>query len=199
VICVRLPSARLYAITPDAAPEAIERLARAWLAGGVDVMQLRTKSLPRAIVLQVARRLATDCREAGTLFIVNDHLDVALLGETDLSVAAARRVAGDRLIVGASASTPAAGEHAERAGADYLGVGPAFATPIKAEKPALGPEGVAAVQRQVGIPVFAIGGIDRAHLPELLHAGVTRICVIRALADAQDPEDEARLLKGAVR
>jgi thiamine-phosphate pyrophosphorylase len=203
---VRLDDARLYAITPDAEPETLERLAHAWLRGGVDVIQLRTKSLPRAGVLEVAKRLAGACAEAGTLFIVNDHLDVALLsgadgvhlGETDLSVAAARRVAGDRLLVGASASTVVAGEHAERAGADYLGSGPAFATPIKAEKPAIGPAGVAAVQRAVRIPVFAIGGIERSRVPELADAGVHRVCVIRALADAADPEEEARLLKRAL-
>ena len=113
-------------------------------------------------------------------------------------MAAARRAAGDRLLIGASASTPMAGEHAERSGADYLGAGPAFATPIKAEKPAIGPDGVAAVQRRVRIPVFGIGGIDRTNVPELLDAGVTRICVIRALADAADPEEEARSLQGAL-
>lgn len=200
---MQVDEARLYAITPDAAPDEIERLVAAWLRGGVDVVQLRTKSLPRGVLLQVARRLAAACRETGTLSIVNDHLDIALLsgadgvhlGETDLSVEAARRVAGDRLIVGASASTPEAGERAERAGADYLGTGPAFATPIKAEKPAIGPEGVAAVQRRAGVPVFAIGGIERANVPELLQAGVTRICVIRALATASDPEGEARRLR----
>jgi thiamine-phosphate pyrophosphorylase len=203
---VKLDDARLYAITPDAEPDEIDRLAGAWLRGGVDVIQLRTKSLPRGILLQVAKRLASECRQAGTLCIVNDHLDVALLsgadgvhlGETDLSVEAARRLAGDRIIVGASASTPEAGERAERAGADYLGTGPAFATPIKAEKPAIGPDGVAAVQGRVRIPVFAIGGIERANVPELLAAGVTRICVIRALSGAPDPEEEARRLRQAL-
>ena len=203
---MQLDDARLYAITPDAAPDEIVRLATAWLRGGVDVIQLRTKSLPRGPLLALARRLAGDCRHADTLFVVNDHLDVALLsgadgvhlGETDLSVEAARRVAGERLLVGASASTPEAGERAERAGADYLGTGPAFATPIKAEKAAIGPDGVAAVRRRVRIPVFAIGGIERANVPDLLDAGVTRICVIRALATASDPEEEVRGLRRAL-
>ena len=203
---MQLEDARLYAITPDADPDEIGRLAAAWLRGGVDVLQLRAKALPRGKLLEVARRLAQDCSEAGTLFIVNDHLDIALLsgadgvhlGETDLSVEAARRVAGDRLLIGASASTPEAGERAERAGADYLGTGPAFATPIKAEKSAIDPDGVAAVQSRVRIPVFAIGGIERANVPALLDAGVNRICVIRALATAPDPEEEVRTLRRAL-
>src|SRR2546429_4820688 len=101
-----MAAARLYAITPDAAPESIEQLVAAWLRGGVDVVQLRHKSLPRGHLLELARRLAHACGEARVLFIVNDHLDIALLswadgvhlGPDDLSVAAARKVAGPALL-----------------------------------------------------------------------------------------------------
>src|SRR5207237_6248323 len=132
------------------------------------------------------------------LFIVNDNLDVALLcgadgvhlGPDDLSIAAARKVAGPALLLGASASTSAAAVTAVREGADYLGTGPAYETPIKTEKRVIGPEGVAAVQATVSAPVFAIGGLDRARLPEVVAAGVRRVCVIRALSTAADPEAE---------
>ena len=203
----QLAAARLYAITPDAAPEAIEELVAAWLRGGVDVVQLRHKSLARGQLLVLARRLADACARAGVLFIVNDHLDIALLsgadgvhlGPDDLSVTAARRVAGAALLVGASASTRVAGVQAEREGADYLGSGPAYETPIKTEKRPIGPQGIAAVQAAVGVPVFAIGGMERARLPETIAAGVRRVCAIRALSAAADPEAEARAFKAALR
>jgi thiamine-phosphate pyrophosphorylase len=202
----RLASARLYAITPDASPESIEELVAAWLRGGADVVQLRHKSLPRGQLLELARSLGRACADARVLFIVNDHLDVALLtdadgvhlGPNDLSVAAARKTAGPALLVGASASTPVAGVTAEREGADYLGTGPAYETPIKTEKRAIGPAGVAAVQAAVKVPVFAVGGLDRARLPEAMAAGVRRVCVIRALSTATDPEAEARAFKVAL-
>jgi thiamine-phosphate pyrophosphorylase len=198
----RLAAARLYAITPDASPESIEETVAAWLRGGVDVVQLRHKSLPRGRLLELARRLGRACEDAGVPFIVDDHLDIALLsgadgvhlGPTDLSVAAARKVAGPVLLVGASASTPSAGVTAEREGADYLGTGPAYETPTKSEKRVIGPEGVAAVQAAVRIPVFAIGGVERSRLPEVMAAGVGRVCVIRALSTA-DPEAEARAFR----
>jgi thiamine-phosphate pyrophosphorylase len=198
-----LASARLYAITPDGSPESIEELVSAWLRGGVDVVQLRHKSLPRGQLLDLARRLAKACAEAKALFIVNDHLDVALLsgaggvhlGPDDLSTAAARKVAGPALVLGASASTPAAGVAAVREGADYLGTGPAYETPIKTEKHVIGPQGVAAVQAAVVVPVFAIGGVDRARLPEVIAAGLRRVCVIRALSTTSDPEAEAWAFK----
>jgi len=196
----RLNAARIYAITPDGDPAAVRRLVGAWLRGGVDAIQLRQKSMPRGQVLELACALAADCGAAGVLLMVNDHVDVAVLsgadgvhvGQDDLSVAAVRLVVGPALVVGASASTPAAGREAELAGADYLGSGPAFPTPLKTEKQVIGPGGVAAVAAAVRIPVFAIGGIERSRLAELRASGVERVCGIRALAHAPDPEAEVR-------
>ena len=202
----RLAEARLYAITPEAEPAAVERVVGAWLRGGVDAVQLRQKRLARGRLLELATALATACADAGALFIVNDYVDVAMLsgadgvhlGPDDLPVPAGRRVAGRDLLVGASASTPEAGREAERDGADYLGSGPAYATPLKTEKRVIGPTGVAGVAAAVGLPVFAIGGIDRSRLPELRAAGLTRVCAIRALGEADDPEAEARAWKAAL-
>ena len=196
----RLRAARLYAITPEAELDQMERVVHAWLQGGAGVVQLRHKRLARGRLLELARVLAAACARSGALFIVNDHLDVALLsgahgvhlGPDDLSVAAARRVAGPDLLVGASASTPEDARQAERDGADYLGSGPAYTTPIKVEKTAIGPVGVAAVSAAVTIPVFAIGGIERSRLAELRTAGVERVCSIRALGHAADPEAEVQ-------
>jgi thiamine-phosphate pyrophosphorylase len=140
----------------------------------------------------------------GALFIVNDHVDIALLSEADgvhlgpddLSIAAARRVAGDHLLIGASASSIEAARQAVEHGADYIGCGPAFATPIKTEKKVIGPEGVAAVVKAIpSVPVFAIGGIDATNLTRLTALGVHRVCVIRAVAGAADPEQATRRLR----
>jgi thiamine-phosphate pyrophosphorylase len=87
----------------------------------------------------------------------------------------------------------------EAAGADYIGSGPAYATPLKAEKEVIGPAGVFAVASAVRIPVFAIGGIDLERLGELKAAGVGRVCAIRSLAEAADPEAEARRFRAALR
>lgn len=202
----RLAAARLYAITPEAEPADVERVVAAWLRGGVDVVQLRQKRLARGRLLELAAVLAAACAAAGSLFVVNDHVDVAVLsgadgvhvGPDDLTVGAARLAGGTGLLVGASASTPEAGRAAERDGADYLGTGPAYATPLKTEKPVIGPAGVAAVAAAVRIPVFAIGGVDRSRLADLRAEGLTRVCAIRALGEAADPEAEARAWREAL-
>lgn len=202
----RLSAARLYAITPDQDSEDLFDLVSAWLRGGVDMVQLRSKAMARSRLLEVAGCLRESCASAGVLFIVNDHLDVAMLsgadgvhlGDEDLSVASARAVAGPELLIGASASTPDAALAAVAAGADHIGAGPVWATPIKADKAAIGPDGVAAVRTAVEVPVFAIGGIDAARIGELRAVGVDRACVIRALSQTPDPESAARELKAAL-
>src|SRR5215472_4143702 len=98
----RLAAARLYAITPEAEPADVERVVAAWLRGGVDVVQLRQKRLARGPLLELATALAGVCAAAGALFVVNDHVDVAVLsgadgvhvGPDDLTVSAARRAGG---------------------------------------------------------------------------------------------------------
>jgi thiamine-phosphate pyrophosphorylase len=192
-------------ITPDQEPDRLEALAAAALRGGADVLQLRHKLLARGDLLLLARRLRELTRATGALFIVNDHLDLALLsdadgvhlGPDDLSVVAARRVAGDRLLIGASASFPSSAVDAIESGADYIGCGPAFATPLKPNKEVVGPAGVAEVTSAVGpaVPVFAIGGIDASNLAQLKAAGLRRACVLRAVGDAPDPEAAARRLR----
>lgn len=175
----------------------------AWRGAGV--IQLRHKSLARGELLALARRMREITSPAGVLFIVNDHIDIAMLsgadgvhlGPEDLSIAAARRIAGDSLLIGASASSPEAALAAIADGADYLGSGPAFATPIKTEKQVIGPKGVAAIAATAGptVPVFAIGGINASNVAQLTAEGLHRACVIRAIADAPDPELAARRLR----
>jgi thiamine-phosphate diphosphorylase len=192
-------------ITPDQDPDRVEALAAAAVRGGAGVLQLRHKLLARGELLSLARRLRAITRAAGVLFVVNDHVDLALLSEADgvhlgpddLTVAAARRIAGDRLLIGASASTPSAAVEAVESGADYLGSGPAFATPLKPEKQVIGPWGVAEIAHAVGpsVPVFAIGGIDQSNLGQLTAVGVRRACVVRAVGGAPEPEAATRRLR----
>ena len=169
------------------------------------MVQLRHKTLGRGALLELARRLRAVVT-GDRLLVVNDHVDIALLSEADgvhlgpddLSIASARKViGGGSLLVGASASTPDDAIAAIEAGADYLGTGPAFATPNKKEKQVIGPDGVAAVIDSAGgrVPVFAIGGIDETNIATLTARGIRRVCVIRAIGDATDPEAAARRLR----
>ncbi|HEX6548348.1 MAG TPA: thiamine phosphate synthase [Candidatus Dormibacteraeota bacterium] len=195
-----LAGAHLYAITPDEEPERLLELSRAVLGGGADVLQLRHKTLPRGRLLELAIRLREITAEAGRLFIVNDHVDIALLvdadgvqlGDDDLSLPEARRLAGAGFLIGASANQVESARQAVKEGADYVGCGPAFATPIKAVKPVVGPGRAAELQSALGVPVFAIGGVQPENLDQVVASGVRRACMIRGLFGAADPEAAAR-------
>jgi thiamine-phosphate pyrophosphorylase len=49
------------------------------------------------------------------------------------------------------------------------------------------------------VPVLAIGGITRVHLPDLLAAGAAGVAVIRAILSADDPGSATRALLEALR
>ena len=46
------------------------------------------------------------------------------------------------------------------------------------------------------MPFFAIGGLDAGNLADALAAGARRVCVLRAITGAADPEAAARELCG---
>jgi thiamine-phosphate pyrophosphorylase len=132
---------------------------------------------------------------------VNDRPDLAVLvaadavhvGQDDLPPAAAARFG---LPVGVSTHRPA--ELAAAAGAAYAGVGPVHATPTKEGRKPAGLEYVRHAAAHAALPWFAIGGIDRTTVEDVVAAGATRIAVVRAIVDAADPEAAARELRDAL-
>ena len=80
-------------------------------------------------------------------------------------------------------------------GASYIGCGPAFATPLKPQKEVIGPDGVVAVTKAARVPVFAIGGIDESNIGQLTSHAIRRVCVIRAIGGAANPEAVTRRLR----
>jgi thiamine-phosphate pyrophosphorylase len=196
----RLGTARLYLVC-DARP--LEWL-RAALRGGVDLVQLRDRSLDDAGLIEAAVAFRIAASEAGALFILNDRPDLVEacgadgvhVGQDDATPAEARSAVGPDRIVGRSTHEPAQADAAERdADVDYLAVGPGHATPTKPGRPAAGLSYVEYAARAVTKPWFAIGGLDAGNVDEVLRRGAERIVVVRAIADADDPEAAARALE----
>jgi thiamine-phosphate pyrophosphorylase len=52
--------------------------------------------------------------------------------------------------------------------------------------------------RHASVPWFAIGGIDETNVADVVAAGATRIAVVRAIGEADDPERAARSLRAAL-
>lgn len=189
---------RLYLIAP--ARPGLADLVEAAVRGGVDLVQIRDKELPDGELLRALEEAREVTRRLGVPLVVNDRPDLAVLveadavhvGQDDLPVAAVRRF---RLPVGLSTHTPAEIDAAE---ANYIGVGPVHETPTKEGRPAAGLELVRHAAAHARQPWFAIGGIDRTNVDEVLAAGAARIAVVRAIAAAPDPETAARELRSAL-
>ena len=196
----RLAGARLYLCC---GPRPREWLARVCEAG-VDVVQLRDKESEAGPLLKAAEAFRSAADATGALFIVNDRPDVAMaagadgvhLGQDDLPLSAARTILGAGAVIGRSS------HDAEQAGAaagedcDYFCTGPVWATPTKQGRPAAGLEVVrAAAALATDKPWFAIGGIDATTLPQVVDAGATRVVVVRAITEADDPAAAARRLR----
>jgi thiamine-phosphate pyrophosphorylase len=201
----RLQAARLYLVC-GAWPggRAADDVVAAALAGGVDVVQLREKDAGDDDVLRAAEPLARRCAEAGALFVVNDRPDLAVaaeadgvhLGQDDVPVAEARAVVGPERLIGRSTHSPAQVDAAE--GADYVAVGPVHATPTKPGRPAVGLAPIRHAAAHARVPFFAIGGLDAGNVGEAIAAGARRVVVVRAIAEAPDPEAVARRLRRAL-
>ncbi|HVR06272.1 MAG TPA: thiamine phosphate synthase [Solirubrobacteraceae bacterium] len=207
----QLVAARLYLIC-DARPggRLLQAVLRAAIAGGVDVVQLRDKQLDDEQLTALARQTADLCRELGALFIVNDRPTVALasgadgvhLGQQDTPVAQARQLLGADALIGLSTHapqeidalpSPPAGDIL--GGVDYIGVGPVHATPTKPGRPATGLALVRYAAAHAALPFFAIGGIHAGNAAAVVDAGARRLAVVRAIAQAADPEQAARELR----
>ncbi len=170
------------------------------IRGGASVIQLRDKVSKRQDVISVARSLKALCTKENVLFIVNDHLDVALesdadglhVGQEDLPVKAARKWLPQDKLLGVSVETVEQAIAAAADGADHLGVGAVFPTASKAKTPVVGLERLQQIKRTVSLPLVAIGGINKDNAAGVIAAGAAAVAVISAVLGAISPEDATR-------
>jgi thiamine-phosphate pyrophosphorylase len=202
----RLRTARLY-LCCEAQPggEDPEPLLRAALTGGVDIVQLREKALPRREIELAAQTFRRLCDTYSALFVVNDDPDLARacnadgvhVGQGDMAASGVRAAVGPDAIVGLSTHTEDQIAASAEQQVDYISVGPIWETPTKAGRPAVGLDLIRHAAANAPHPFFAIGGIDRSNASQVVDAGAQRMCVVRAIRDAEDPTVAAEELRNA--
>jgi thiamine-phosphate pyrophosphorylase len=194
----RLARARVYLCTDARERQGdLPEFLDAVLAGGVDIVQLRGKGMEARAELAALEVFADACARHGRLLSVNDRADIAYaarpdilhLGQDDLPVGYARGILGPDLLIGRSTHAPAEVDSAvDEPGVDYFCVGPVWPTPTKPGRPAPGPDLLRyAARTGTSRPWFAIGGVDLGNLDVVLAQGATRVVVVRAITDADDP------------
>lgn len=199
-----LANSRLYLCTDGRTEKGdFADFLRAAYAGGVDIIQLRDKSIEAAQELELLAVLRSVAQEYGKLWAVNDRADIASLsgapvfhvGQKDLPLPAARSLVGPDVAMGLSCHDPAQASAAAASEADYFCVGPLWATPTKPGRAAVGLQLVEhAASLETSKPWFAIGGVDLSTVDQVVDAGARRIVVVRAITEAADPTVAAQAL-----
>ena len=196
----------LYAVLPDA--DWVGRMARA----GVPTVQLRYKSDDAAAIAQEVRKAVTAVAGTPALLFINDHWREAIaagaygvhLGQEDLDALTPEELQtlrGSGLRLGVSTHGYAEMVRADAVGPSYIAMGAVFPTTLK--KMATAPQGLgrlaAYAKLMKNYPQVAIGGIGQEQFAEVLATGVGSIAVVRALVNADQPEEAAASLMAAMR
>jgi thiamine-phosphate pyrophosphorylase len=181
--------------------DVIEALAR----GGVELVVLREPDWTGLEWSEAARRLAA-ARARGLRVVASRRLDVARalgldgvhLGAEAVPVREARAFLGETALVGYSAHDGSEARRAAAEGASYMMLSPIYQTESKPGAAARGCAWLHEASADLGVPVFALGGVTAGRVPELLAAGASGVAAAAALGAAPDPEAAAREFRRAL-
>ena len=160
--------------------------AEALLTAGARILQLRHKAHFDRATYADAQRIASMCRDSGTLFVINDRVDIAMLldaavhvGQDDLPPSDARNLIGPGRVVGFSTHNETQFRAATQEPIDYIALGPIYGTVSKQNPdPQVGVEELRRLKPLAQVPLVAIGGITRSTAPGVWAAGANSIAVV---------------------
>lgn len=187
VSAARLPDR--YLITPEPVNRDgfLEQLEHA-LSRGIQLVQLRAKTLTSAEYLSLAHEVLARCRHAGARLLLNG--DPELLSELDadgihldgtrLMALRDRPLAANKWLA-ASCHDSAQLQQAASLGTDFVVLSPVAATRSHPGAKPLGWEGLRALSEQAAMPVYALGGMGPDDLPRAWEHGAQGIAAIRRL------------------
>jgi len=182
-------------------------VARQAIRGGARIIQLRDKMQNKKELLPIAQQLQQLCDEHGVLFIMNDYLDLALatnadglhLGQKDLPLKVARQLLPIDKILGISTTNVDQAITAESEGADYIAVGSIYPTNSKETAVVIGLDRLRQIRQAITLPIVAIGDITPDTAAEVIAAGADSIAIIRAVLQAESPEEAARKITTSIK
>ena len=200
----RVSGVRLYVIISSSlCRKPVLETLRDVISGGADAVQLREKDMSDDEFRSLAVEFRKMTARSNTLFIVNDRAGIAWevdadglhIGQSDITVSAARNVIGCNKILGVSTHNIKQALAAQQEGADYIGAGPLFPTATKTYEPTVGLTYLKQMQRDITIPFVAIGGITLENLDETLAAGGRRVALCSAIISGSNVMQTTQLFR----
>jgi thiamine-phosphate pyrophosphorylase len=188
-------------------PVGMVETARAAVAGGVTMVQLRDKRATTASMIETGRALQAALAGTGVPLVVNDDVEAAValnadglhVGQEDCDALSARARIGPDMILGVSVETEALAAALDPVIVDYAGVGPVFSTPTKPDhKQPVGLDGLARLVAASPVPTVAISGLKAEHAASVLAAGADGLAVVSAICGKPDPRLAAEEIAEAI-
>ena len=172
------------------------------IKAGIKIIQYREKEKGMKEKVAEAKQISKLCKQNNVIFIINDHVDIALLcnadgvhvGQDDMDIADVRKLIGPTKIIGVSTHEPAQAKQAQADGADYIGVGPILKTSTKDTAP-VGYEYLEYIVKNIDIPFVAIGGIKQHNIEEVIKRGAKTVCLVSDIVSSSDMSKKVSSLK----
>ena len=176
------------------------------IKAGVKIIQYREKYKNIKEKLKEAKLLAKLCKENAVIFIINDHVDIALLcdadgvhvGQDDMDISDVRTLLGYDKIIGVSTHNITQAKKAKKDGADYIGVGPIHKTATKDTAP-VGYEYLKDVVKQIDIPFVAIGGVKESNIQKVIDHGAKTICLVSEIVSSANIVEKVNSLQSIIK
>lgn len=195
----------IYGITGDNFAHGKSNLecVKAMIEGGIKIIQYRDKTKSIKEKVKEAREIRELCRENGVIFIVNDHVDIAILvdadgvhiGQDDMDPSDVRKLIGYNKIIGLSTHSEEQGMKAYlNPDVDYIGVGPIFPTTTKNTAP-VGLGYLEYAVKNLHLPFTAIGGIKEHNLHEIISRGAKNVCLVSDIVGADNITEKVKELQ----
>lgn len=195
----------LYVVTDDKLSNGLSHVevARRSYEGGADIVQLRVKNNDERF-LQWACEISEISKSYGRTFIVNDSVEIALksgadgvhVGQGDEPVSSIRQRVPENFIVGVSVGNVEEAKEAEAGGASYVALSPIFDTTSKDDAGhGHGLEMMKKISDAVSIPAYAIGGINKGNVKDIISHGADGVAVISAVVSQPDIAEAAKEFK----
>ncbi|MGV3773168.1 MAG: thiamine phosphate synthase [Verrucomicrobiales bacterium] len=185
-------------------------IARQLCDGGSDIIQLRAKVRSLEDVRRMAEEILPITTAAGVPLVINDHPSLARelqapfchLGQEDF-FDAGYKYAQDLFplhpttppLLGLSTHAPDQAIRAVEARPAYIAIGPIYSTDTKPTAKPVTLDYVKWAAANVGMPWFAIGGVNLNTIDAVLAAGATRVCVVSAILNSDDISGTCRIFK----
>lgn len=199
----------IYGITGDNFAHGKSNLecVKAMIEGGIKIIQYRDKTKSIKEKVKEAREIRELCKRNEVVFIVNDHVDIAILvdadgvhiGQDDMDPSDVRKLIGDNKIIGLSTHSEEQGMKAYlNPDVDYIGVGPIFPTTTKNTAP-VGLGYLEYAVKNLHLPFTAIGGIKEHNLHEIISRGAKNVCLVSDIVGADNITEKVKELQKLIK